>query len=268
MTRSLPPLLALCAALSLPGLAAAESAAALPPGMERAELLGGWQTDSGNRMAALRIALDDGWKTYWRTPGDAGIPPQFDFAGSQNVADVIFHWPTPQVFDLNGTRSVGYDDELILPLEVVPADPTQPVTLSAGVDLGICNDICVPVSVALAADLVGPGAPDPLIRAALTEQPKPLDLHARCLIEPIADGMRVTAAIALPAGTGPEVALFELPSTPVWISEAVSRRDGGVLTAMAEFVPDDARPFDLDPTDVRITVLNGKGASEIRGCVN
>jgi len=268
MTLHPAPLLALCAALSFPAPVAAESLGALPPGMTKAEILGGWQTASGSRMTALRIALDDGWKTYWRAPGDAGIPPQFDFAGSQNLGNVVFHWPTPEVFDLNGLRSIGYDDELILPIEVFPADPSQPVALAAGVDFGICHDICVPVSVALVADLAGPGAPDPLIRAALTEQPRPLDLRARCVIEPIADGMRVTAAIDLAPVQGAEIALFELPSTPVWISEAVSHREGGTLTAMAEFVPEAARPFDLDPADLRITVLSGEGAAEIRGCAN
>ena len=78
-------------------------------------------------MAGVRIALDKGWKTYWRSPGDAGIPPSLNFADSQNVARVTVHWPTPEIFDQNGLRSVGYDDELILPLEITPADPSQPV---------------------------------------------------------------------------------------------------------------------------------------------
>ncbi|MCL7463826.1 protein-disulfide reductase DsbD domain-containing protein [Phaeovulum sp. NW3] len=249
---------------------AAQANDPLPPGMERAELLDGWQTPSGARMAALRIALDDGWKTYWRAPGDAGIPPQFDFAGSQNVADITVHWPTPEVFDQNGMRSVGYDNELILPLEITPADPAQPIALAAGVDFGICHDVCVPVSVSLQADLAGPGAPDPAIRAALTERPQAFSGQARCTVEPIADGMRVTAAIDLPetgaTPGGEDIALFELASTPVWISDSVSRREGALLVAMAEFVPAEARPFALNPADLRITILSPARALEITGC--
>lgn len=254
----------LCLALAAP-LAGQAQDTLLPPGMEGAELLPGWQTPTGARMAGVRIALDKGWKTYWRSPGDAGIPPSLNFADSQNVARVTVHWPTPEIFDQNGLRSVGYDDELILPLEITPADPTQPVALSADLEFGICHEICVPVSVALDANLDGPGAPDPMIRTALTEQPRPIDGGARCTVEPIADGMRVTATIDLPEAAQ-EVALFELKSTPVWVSDTVAHREGGQLTAMAEFVPENAQPFALDQNDLRITVLSAEGAVEINGC--
>lgn len=238
---------------------------ALPPGMTGAEVLPGWQRPDGARIAAVRIALGEGWKTYWRSPGDAGIPPQFDFTGSENVAGVTVHWPAPEVFDQNGMRSVGYDGEMVLPLEIHPADPGQPVHLRTEMDLGICHDICVPVSLGLSADLRGPGAPDPTIRTALTAQPRPAEGAARCVIEPIADGMRVTARIALPPGTG-EVALFELRSTPVWVSESEVLRDGGALVARADFVADSGKPFALDRNDLRITVLSDAGAVEFNGC--
>lgn len=261
----LPGLLALglCLAGTTPAAAQAQD---LPPGMIEAEVLGGWQTESGNRMAALRIALDDGWKTYWRAPGDAGIPPQFTWVGSGNVASVRVHWPRPQVFDLNGMRSVGYLRELILPIEITPTDPSQPIELSAGVEFGICHDVCVPVSVDLSADLSGPGAPDAAIRAALTAQPDPRPGQARCRIEPIRDGMRVTAEIDLPPLGPDEVTLFELRGAPVWISDSVSRREGARLVSMAEFVPGNAQPFDLNPADLTITVLSAGNAIEINGC--
>jgi DsbC/DsbD-like thiol-disulfide interchange protein len=239
---------------------------ALPPGMQGAEVLGGWQTPSGSRMVALRIALDAGWKTYWRAPGDAGIPPQFNFAASQNVAGVTFFWPTPEVFDQNGMRSVGYDDELILPIEIVPTDPAKPINLAADLDFGICQEICVPVSLAVSADLDGPGAPDPMIRAALSDRPELRPGRARCIIEPISDGVRVTAAIDLPATGQDEIALFELASTPVWVSDSVAHRDGDTLTATAEFVPENAQPFLLDRDDLLITVLSSGKAVEISGC--
>ena len=239
--------------------------APLPPGMAGVELLQGWQTPSGERIAALRIALDQGWKTYWRRPGDAGIPPILNFASSENVAVVEVHWPAPEVFDQNGLRSVGYHNELILPLEITPADPRRPVELSAHLEMGICHDICVPVSVAVSRDLFGPGAPDPMINAALTEQPRQMPGGARCAVEPIRDGMRVTARITLPPEAD-QVALFELRSTPMWVSESVAHREGDTLVAMAEFVPENARPFALDQRDLRITVLSEAGAVEFNGC--
>ncbi|MCT2539933.1 protein-disulfide reductase DsbD domain-containing protein [Sedimentimonas flavescens] len=256
--------LPLCLMIAAPALA---QEAPLPPGMEVIEVIDGWQTPSGERIAALRIALDQGWKTYWRSPGDAGIPPSFNFTDSRNVAAVEMHWPAPEVFDQNGLRSVGYHDELILPLAITPADPTQPVALSADLELGICHDVCVPVSLEVSKDLQGPGAPNETIRAAMTAQPRPIEGGARCTVEPIADGMRVTALIDLPADQARD-AFLELRSTPMWVSDAVARRDGDTLIAMAEFVPENAKPFALDQNDLRITVLSENGALEINGCPN
>ncbi|MGD9918188.1 MAG: protein-disulfide reductase DsbD domain-containing protein [Paenirhodobacter sp.] len=246
-------------------LAAQDAPAPLPPGLEGAELLDGWQAPDGHRVAAIRIDLDPGWKTYWRTPGDAGVPPRIDFAGSHNVAGVKVIWPAPVVFDQNGLRTVGYHDEMILPLEITPADPSAPVRLNADLDMGVCHDICVPVQLELDADLDGPGAPDAEIRAAMAAEPAPRPGAAHCALEPIADGMRVTATIDMPPAAD-EVALFELRSTPMWVSDSESYREGGQMIASAEFVPESGKPFALDPGDLRITVLSAAGAVQIDGC--
>lgn len=241
----------------------------LPRGMERTELLDGWQTEDGAHIAAIRIALDEGWKTYWRSPGEAGIPPQFNFAESQNVTSVQVRWPRPVIFEQNGMRTVGYRDEVVLPIEITPIDPSQPVALAADLDFGICHDVCVPVSVEVTADLQGPGQMnEPTIMGALSSQPQITTLPVLCEIEPISDGMRVTARIPLPAEAPEPLPVFELASMPVWVSEAVSHRDGDMLVAMAEFVPDAAAPFALDPHDLRITLLDGASAYEIDGCAD
>jgi DsbC/DsbD-like thiol-disulfide interchange protein len=72
------------------------------PDVFEVELREGWQMKNGSQMIAFHLALRDGWKTYWRAPGDNGIPPIFDWAGSRNVASVRFHWPRPEVFELGG----------------------------------------------------------------------------------------------------------------------------------------------------------------------
>src|SRR6056297_2127380 len=77
--------------------------------MVNVSVLPGWQMSDGRHMAALRFSREDGWKTYWRAPGDAGIPPRFDWSGSGNLARVALHWPAPKVFDSYGLRTVGYD---------------------------------------------------------------------------------------------------------------------------------------------------------------
>lgn len=268
MTRLLP---VLSLALATMPFAAHAQQSALPtppppPGLENAELLPGWQRADGSRVAALEISLAPGWKTYWRTPGDAGIPPRVDFSGSRNVAAVRLHWPAPEIFTSAGMRTIGYHDGVLLPVSITPADPAKPVVLKAEAMIGICDRICVPVTLRLDAELSGKGAPDPRIEQALAAEPKSVDARTHCQTEPVRDGVKVTARIDLPPAIGPEETLFELASKPVWVSEATSHREGDVLVASADFVPPEAQPFDLDLSDVRITVLSDRGPVQIKGC--
>lgn len=235
-----------------------------------ARVLSGWRMDKGSHMVALRLDLASGWKTYWRSPGEAGIPPQFDWSASQNIKSFTVHWPRPSVFKTNGMKTIGYHDQLVLPVEIVPRDPSKPMHLAARVDLGICRDICMPASVQVTADVEGRGARDPLIAAALVSRPKRASeagLGAiSCAVEPISDGLRLTAQIALPSQGGEETVAFESRDPSVWVSEAKVSRKGGALVAVAELVPPSGTPFALDRSGVTLTVLGTKGAVEIKGC--
>lgn len=234
-----------------------------------ARLLPGWQTESGSHMAGLELVLASGWKTYWRAPGEAGIPPNFDFSASSNVKSVRFHWPRPTIFELNGMQTIGYHDYLVLPIEVTPLDASMPVTLRTTVDLGVCKDICIPASVTLDADLSATGG-DEAIKASLEDQPTPAKAAGMtgigCLVEPIADGMRVTADITLPEQAGKEVVVFETATNGVWVSQSVSSRSGAVLTATSDLVPPEGEPFALDRSGMTVTVIADNSAVEIKGC--
>ena len=94
--------------------------------------------------AGLEIRLAPGWKTYWRYPGDSGVPPVIDFSKSENVKSVIVSWPAPHRFTDDGGTSIGYKDGVLMPLQVVPQNPARPVTLRAAVDYAICERICIP----------------------------------------------------------------------------------------------------------------------------
>jgi len=231
----------------------------------------GWKTATGTHMTALHLRLAPRWKTYWRAPGDAGIPPHFDWAGSENVASVRFHWPAPDVFDTNGMRTVGYHDELILPFEVTPKDPSKPIRLNAQVDVGVCKDICVPASMQLAATLPLRGQSDSAIKGALKARPATGAeaglARITCTIEPIRDGLRVTAQLALPEQGRDEVVVIESGIAGIWVSEAKVTRSGQSLQAVAEMVPPFGQPFALDRSGVTVTVIGGQGrAVEIHGC--
>jgi len=109
-------------------------------------LLPGVQGEGGAWRAGIEIRLDSGWKTYWRTPGDSGLPPVFDWSRSANVADVAVLWPAPERFADGAGESVGYVGDVVLPLKVVPRDARKPVELSLSIQYGACKDICVPAT--------------------------------------------------------------------------------------------------------------------------
>ncbi|HQY43436.1 MAG TPA: protein-disulfide reductase DsbD family protein [Paracoccaceae bacterium] len=267
MTRTSFIFAAFCALL---GVGSASQAQNLPETLFRAELLPGWQTADGRQMSALHIVLTPGWKTYWRSPGEAGIPPVFDWAGSDNVAAVALHWPRPQVFDLAGYRTLAYPGELILPVEITPARPGEPVTLRLKADIGVCEEICVPVTIELSADLARTDAPDNRITRALDLVPDDSRARgmpaARCSAEPIRDGLRLTADIPLTRAQAGDFAVIELLSREVWVASVHNEATGGRLLQTSDMVPANAKPFALNRQDVRITAFTGGEVIEFRGC--
>ncbi|MFN3938156.1 MAG: protein-disulfide reductase DsbD domain-containing protein [Gemmobacter sp.] len=236
-----------------------------------AELLPGWRTDHGTHMAAVRLRLAQGWKTYWRAPGDAGIPPDFDWQGSENIRSVRFHWPKPTVFTLNGMQTIGYARELVLPVEIVPGNPDAPIRVAAQVELGVCRDVCVPARLSLDADLLPVlRYADPAIKSALASRPKrAAEAGVRshgCRIDPTSDGLSVTAEIDMPRIGPRETVVIETADPSVWVSEAQATRSGGRLVARAEMVAATRAPFALDRSGLTITVLGEGSAVELSGC--
>lgn len=234
------------------------------------ELLPGWRMANGHHMAAIEIRLLPGWKTYWRRPGDAGIPPDFDWSGSRNVAELRVHWPAPDVFHQAGLRSVGYHDGVVLPVEVVPARTDAPMRLSLYAELGICRDICVPVSARADTDLPPGGARDDArIRAALADRPltaREAGARIGCDVALTGDGAILTTRIAVPPLGGSEEVVHEPADPALWISDPDSRRDSDTLVSRARIEAPPGAPLLLDRSTLVTTVLGRDGAVEMRGC--
>src|SRR6056297_1869509 len=108
---------------------------------------------SGTISAGLALELGEGWKTYWRTPGEVGFPPEIDWSGSQNIASIDFQWPAPDRFTAFGIENFGYHDEVVFPIRITLEEPGAPVRLSADVTLLTCSDICVPQEFSLSLDV-------------------------------------------------------------------------------------------------------------------
>src|SRR3954469_18418910 len=117
----------------------------------RAEDASPWQRDAhsavrllaGSRsgpvlLGGIAFQLEPGWKTYWRTSGDSGGPPRFDFSKSDNIEAVTVLWPAPVKFDDGaGGHSLGYHDQIILPLRIVAKNADKPATLRAAINYAV-----------------------------------------------------------------------------------------------------------------------------------
>jgi DsbC/DsbD-like thiol-disulfide interchange protein len=265
MLKYLTTALALC--LSLATQARAQTSMET---LVRVKVLDGGKTASGSYMAALQFTLAKGWKTYWRSPGDAGIPPRFDWSESENVGDVAILWPTPIVFVLYGLQSIGYYDELILPIEITPASPGKPVQLRGYIEIGVCEDVCVPAAVSVDRKLDANARRDPRITTALANRPMSAKQagvrDVTCTVTAIEDGMRLTARVTMPTAGNPEVIVIEPGNPLIWASPTESSRQGKVLTASSDLMHVSGGVFALDRSAVRITVLGKSRAVDILGC--
>jgi DsbC/DsbD-like thiol-disulfide interchange protein len=180
----------------------------------------------------IEIRLQPGWKTYWRYPGDSGVPPRFDFAQSDNVAQVSVLWPAPQRFaDGGGGNSIGYAGSVILPLRIVPRDPAKPVTLRLSLDYAVCEKLCIPAD---AKVVLAPARArtsfDPALAASEARIPKPASLGGAGQLA--VQAMRRDAQkpsrilVDVSAAPGTEVDLFAEGPTADWALPLPERIDG------------------------------------------
>lgn len=269
MTYSLRPICALALAL-LGGSALPAVAGSDWDQVVTLEVLDGGATAQGRYIGALHLRLEDGWKTYWRAPGDAGIPPQFSWQGSSNIADLSITWPTPELFETSGYRTIGYHDELVLPVEITPQTPGAPIRLKGRMELGLCKDVCIPSELRFDHTANLAAKRNPLITAALAARPySAAEARVRgvtCRLAPTPYGMKVTARITMPSAGGQEVAVIEGGSPDMMAGETESWREGGELVAESELLPTGAAPLAIDRSALRFTVLGTSHAVDIRGC--
>ena len=115
-------------------------------GLVSAKITDGWIEKDQKLIFGLKIDLDKNWKTYWRLPGNAGLEPLFTFDKSENVLEAKIMWPSPIIFGEENLWSIGYKDSVLLPLEITPIDNSKPIKLEIQADIGLCEDVCIPVT--------------------------------------------------------------------------------------------------------------------------
>ncbi len=268
MKKRVAPLLCACVFAPLSGLA--QSPLAQTERVETA-LLAGWAAQDGARVAGLSIRLAPGWKTYWRTPGDAGIPPQFDWSASDNVAGVAVEWPAPERFETYGMTTLGYKGAVTLPLVVTPADPAAPVTLRLGFDFGVCAEICVPERADLTLS-IAPGAAaqdagaieDGRTRAPLSAVAGGV-LSAACGVSGAGAQRRFEGRLLLDHAPDPETMVVVEGPEGVWFAPAETTISGAALGVSAE-AQVYAGPGWIGRDTLRMTLIAPGGAVDVRGC--
>lgn len=172
-------------------------------------------------LGGIAFQLEPGWKTFWRTPGDSGVPPHFDFSRSDNVDAVTVLWPAPSKFpDGAGGHSLGYKEQVVLPLRIVATNADKPITLRATVGFAVCAKLCIPaeVSMELAFASVA-SAEDSALAAALDRVPKPArlgDPNPLTIRDVRREGTSTVVVDVETSNPGADVNLFVEGPTPDW----------------------------------------------------
>jgi DsbC/DsbD-like thiol-disulfide interchange protein len=186
---------------------------------------------AGTLHAGIEIRLGPGWKTYWRYAGDSGVPPRFRFDRSDNVASAEVLFPAPHGFIDEGGESIGYKDDVILPIRVTPREAGKPVVLRVDVDYAVCDKICVPVGAKAELILPGEGKEGAALARSEARVPKPVALGEgdKLSIRTIRreDGgakPRILVDVAAPANAHLE--LFAEGPTPDWSLPIPAAVDG------------------------------------------
>jgi DsbC/DsbD-like thiol-disulfide interchange protein len=252
---------ALAAALTLIALCAPAAAADVfstdwsAGAKHQARLIAG-----GGDLAGFEIKLAPGAITYWRDPGDSGLPPTFDFAASDNVEAVEPAFPAPKrIHEADGGEAFGYDGDVIFPLRVKPRDATKPATLALQADFAVCEKVCLPAKARLKLTLPSAGASPyaGAIDAALDAVPRvvaPRDFGA---LEAVgAESWRLCA----PHAEGPPRDLFVEPPEGWWLK--VMPETGGAGRDCFKVTLGDKPKDAALPVALRLTLTGGSGALE------
>jgi len=225
----------------------------------RARLLAAGGLAEGRYLAGVEIRLAPQNLTYWKLPGDAGVPPVFSFAGSKNLKSAQALYPAPRRFPEAGGEAFGYRDEVLFPLWITPEDPTKPVSLALKLDYATCDKICIPARAELSLDLP-PGAKSAeeagLLRAWIERTPRPAGDPAapRPLLTP---GDKPNAWRVRFAGATPTDLFAEGPDD--WFFDTRRSADGFDLILAQK--PADAPAGSVE---VILTMVSGDRAFEAR----
>jgi DsbC/DsbD-like thiol-disulfide interchange protein len=219
-------------------------------------------------LGGVAMQLEQGWKTYWRNPGDSGVPPRFDFSKSDNIEAVTVLWPAPTKFDDGaGGHSLGYHNQIVLPLRIVAKNADKPVTLRADINYAVCEKICIPVEANAELSFASVASTeDGALSAALDTVPKPASIGDPnpLTIRDVKREGKSTVLVDVAAPDGKEVSLFVEGPTPDWglpIPNLIEKSPPGVkrFTFELDGLPPGVKP---DGAALKLTLVGGERSYE------
>ncbi len=257
-------MLALAPARSLAASGGADATGWSGSGHSAARLLAGGKRGD-DLLAGVAVTLDPGYLTYWRIPGDAGVPPTFDASGSDNVASVTAAFPAPRKLDEGGVEAFGYHDSVVFPLHVIARDPSRPVTLALAFSYAVCATQCLPAGARFRLTLPNEVSPDArtIMEQALAAVPRETILGAPgpVAVERVVAGtIDGRPGLTITARASDRSALFvEAPEGWYWQAKAPRAAGDGtvVFAATALDHPNDGA---LDLAAVHLTLVDPAGA--------
>ena len=230
----------------------------------RLRLISQPSADGKTIEAGLEVRLEKGWKTYWRSPGASGLPPQLDFGASQNVAKTHIHYPVPVTFGEGDNLTVGYNESVTFPIQIEPLFGNRPVRLALDGLIGICAVVCIPVKFDLVLNEDGKGVSTREVasslnyaRSKLAKEPSEefrIDtvLYRRKNLEIVA---------TVPKGSVSSTVLVEGPVS--WYLTPATAKDINGTTARFQIglpdLPSDANPL---KTELKLTLISDGNAVE------
>lgn len=210
---------------------------------------------AGSVSAGIKITMAPGWKTYWRSPGEVGLPPELDWSAAQNVAETELLFPAPTRFTAFDIENFGYSDTVTFPVRVILRDVGQPADLRVNARLLVCKDICIPEDLTLSLNLPTGTGIDPTSAALLADALArvPLDGSATdvALEGAHLDDKTLTLALTRPAGFSAPDIFPELGDASFGKPVIQLSRDKTRLWAQfpAIYLPDTLPPLQITLTD-------------------
>lgn len=235
-------------------------------------LIAGGRNSDGAYRIGVEIRMKEGFKTYWRMPGDSGVPPVFDWTASENLGSVSVRWPAPKRYVDEGVTTIGYKDRIVFPVLIRSADNGKAIVTSLKLDYAVCERICIPAK----AEVM-------LMLPSATESPHATDLDTfRGLVPRVKEPGKlddklglisavfvrekarkaVDVSVAIPAGASLGDAFLEGPDGWLFGTPTVLQTENDKIILR---IPVEDRPKNVDGlVPVVLTLAGTPQSSEIR----